>query len=320
MANLDSLADGREPDVSSPAPVSPCADEYVQQERLKLSPGLVRNLLQLLPLFLRRRQHPFLERFVVPFDPALPADSYWNQLLPEVLSQQESERLRAMCRRHGVTMNAALSAAVSLAAARLLADLDPAAPPKVSRPVTLPTKWQVNGRRYLPQARGVQLSVASATLADVRVDNTDDKDFWRLAGRIRDRLNDQFEHQLPFVPMKLAVLFLKPEKIRGMIEKLQEPSSRNAFLYNINNVGSLDAMFPKTKHVKVVELHGTFRAHHAMDNSYGSHCFHSVGGRLCYDLSFLHGRVREEDARRFSEEVMRVLRSVAEAADDDGGQ
>ena len=88
LENLDRLMDGQEPDVSNPAPVPPSVDELVQKEQLRLSPGLVRNLLQLLGLFLRRRQHPFLERFVAPFEPSLPADSYWNQMLPEVLHRR----------------------------------------------------------------------------------------------------------------------------------------------------------------------------------------------------------------------------------------
>ena len=156
-------------------PVSPSVDEFVQKERLKLSPGLVRSLLQLLQLLLRRRRHPFLERFAAPFDSTLPANSYCNRMLPEVLPQQESEQLRAMCRRHGVTMNAALSAAVSLAAARLLADSSSATSPEAPLPVSLPTMWLVDARRYLPQgqAHGLQLSATSATFADVRVDSTD---------------------------------------------------------------------------------------------------------------------------------------------------
>ena len=320
LKNLDSLADGRELDASRPVPVSASVDEFAQKERLKLSPGLVRNLLQLLQVLLRRRQHPFLERFVAPFDPALPADSYYCQKLPETLSQQESKQLRAMCRRHGVTMNAALSAAVSLAGARLLTDACSEASPEVSLPVSLPTMWSVDARRYLPEARGLQLSAVSALFSNVQVDNTGGKEFWRVAGRIRDRLNDQLEHRLPLVLLQLAVRFLKPEKIRASMEKPPEVSQRSTFIYNINNLGSLDAVLPKTTHVRAAELHGSFRAHPAMDNSFGSHRFRSVGGRLYYDLNFLRGRVREEDARRFQEEVMRVLRSVAEAGDDDGGQ
>ena len=317
LKNLDGLVDGREPDVSSPESVSPSVDEFVQKERVKLSPGLVRNLLQLLPFFLRRRQHPFLERFVAPFDPALPADSYYNQKLPEALSQQESEQLRAMCRRHGVTMNAALSAAVSLAGARLLADSE--ASPEAPLSISLPTMWLVDARRYLPQARGLQLSAVSATFADVRVDNTDGKDFWQMAGRIRDRFNDQLEHRLPLVLLQLVVRFLTPEKLITSMEKPQEPSPGSAFLYTINNLGSLDAALPKTTHVRAVELHGTFRLP-SLDNTFGCHRFQSAGGRLFYDLNFMRGRVREEDARRFQTEVMRVLRSVAEAGDDDDGQ
>ena len=221
-----------------------------------------------------------------------------------------------MCREHGVTMNAALSAAVSLAGARLLTDCDTVTPPKASESVSMPTMWLVNARRYLPQARGVLFSAFCGTFADVRVDNTDGRDFWLLAGRIRDRLDDQLEHGLPLAVMKLFIRVLKPEKIIASMEKPPEPSSRNKFLYNINNIGSLDAVFPKTKHVRATELHRTFRAHPPTENSFGSHCFQSVGNQLCYDLNFLRGRVREEDARRFSQEVMGILREVAGTGGD----
>ena len=309
LKNLDVVVDGREPDVSSPEPVSPSVDDFLQKERIKPSPGLVRNLLQLLSLFLRRRQHPFLERFVAPFDPALPTDSYCTQTLPKVLTQQESEQLRAMCHRHGVTMNAALSAAVSLAAARLLAGS--VASPEVPLPVSLPVRWPVNVRRFLPDARGRQLSAVSTAFADVHVDRTDDRDFWRLAGRIGDRLHDQLEHRLPLVLMQLSMRFRRPEMITASMQAPHDQSPRSMHLYNINNLGSLDAVFPRTKHVRVAELHGAARSHPATDNSFGVHCFQSTGGRLYYDLNFMRGRVREEDARRFQEEVMTVLRTQA---------
>ena len=315
LKNLDDLVGGREPDVSSPELVSLSVEEFVEKERLRLSPGLVRNLLQLLPLYLRRRQHPFLERFVAPFDPTLSADSYCTQMLSQVLPQNESEQLRAMCHRHGVTMNAALSAAVSLAAARLLAGS--AVSPEASLPVYLPTRWPVNVRRYLPEARGLHLSAISATLANVRVDDTDGKDFWRLAGRIRDNLDDQFEHRLPLVLMQLAMRLRKPELIIASVKKTQKPSPRNIFLYSIHNQGSLDAVFPKTTHVRPVELHSLARCNPAADNFFGRHCFHTLGGRLFYDLYFTRGRMSEEDTRRFQEEVVSVLRSVAQAGDDD---
>ncbi|XP_043188962.1 uncharacterized protein LOC122363573 [Amphibalanus amphitrite] len=316
LENLDRLAAGGQPDVSQTAPLPAPVEELAKkQPRPPLSLALVRAALRTMRVWYGRDQHPFLDRFVAPLDPDRPLESYWNQMLPQVMSQPESERLRALCRQHGVTMNAAVSAAVSLAAARLLAA--PGAPAgAVSPPVSLPTLWMVNMRRYLPEARGVPMAGAGLLFDSVRVSRTDGDHFWQLAAQVRDQLNDHLDSRLLLKTIEPFYRGLSPP------EKPPPPPTapvppRSKILYGINNIGSLDTVFPRTVHVRAAELHRTYRDH-ATTSAFGSHCFQTVAGRLCYDLNFVNGRAGPQHAERFSREVMQVLREVV--GDGQGGQ
>ena len=300
VENLDRLAAGREPDVSSPAPISAPVEELARKESVRLCPGLARAAARTLRVWYSRSRHPFLERFVAPLDPDRPLDSYWNQLVPQALTGDQSERLRVLCRQHGVTLNSALSAAVSLAAARLLAGSDPQ-----PKPVSLPMLWMVNLRRFLPEARGVPMAAATGVHDWVTVSGTNGADFWQLAGQVRDVLSDHLDSRLPL----LAERWLTPRSLSLPEKPPPKPSSHSSIVFGINNIGSLDGVFPRTTHVRAAEVHRTYKDH-ATCNAFGSHCFQTVAGRLFYDLNSVHGRVRSEDARRLSCEVMHVLHEV----------
>ncbi|XP_037078446.1 uncharacterized protein LOC119099409 [Pollicipes pollicipes] len=302
LSNLNQALRDLEIECDPPAPVYPSLEELVAGERVRFSLPLVRTLLRASQVLLPRK-NPLIDAFVSDFDPHLPPESYHNQMIPASLSACETTGLHAHCRRHGVSLNAALSAAVSLAGARLLRGPGAA-------PVAINTTWLVNARRYLPRAERMHLSTVSGAMARVRVDAAP---FWQLAARIGGDLQRQLDLKMPLLMLKLAKRFINPEKIPAAQQK--EPKQMpSPFAYNINNLGSLDAVLPRSEAVRVVELHRTFKAHPAMDGSFGSHCFHTVGGRLCYDLNFLRGRVQPRDAERFSQLVLELLRDASAPA------
>ena len=299
VRSLALAAAGRPLGLTPPAAVSPPVEQLLRSERLPLSPAALGEALRALSVALGRRQHPLLDRFVAPYDAA---GSYCNQMVPAALTAPETAALREQCRRRGVSVNSALSAAVSVAAARLLGG--PVCPP-------LPTMWLVSAHRFLPPDDGRQLSAASGTVCAVRPDG----ELWPLAARIGAALDSQLRLKLPLLPLKLLGRFMTPERIAAGIEKSKSSAAtRSSFVYNINNLGVMAG--GDRAPVRLVELHRTFRAHPAMDASFGSHCFHTVSGRLCYDLNFLQGRVQEEDARRLAGTVMQLIRQAAAAPAD----
>ncbi|XP_043190068.1 uncharacterized protein LOC122364073 [Amphibalanus amphitrite] len=298
VAALAQAAAGRPLGDTPPAAVSPPVEQLLRSERLPLRPAVLGELARALSVVLSRRRHPFLERFVAPFDPSV---SYCNRTVPAALSAEETAALRAQCRRHGVSVNSALSAAVSVATGRLLGGPCP----------PLPTMWLVSAHRYLAPDEGRQLSAAAGALGTVSLDGDG---LWTVAGRVGAALERQLQLRLPLLPMKLLGRFMTPERIVAGMEKSASASNGSKFVYNINNLGVMDGAAAAGEDgapVRLEELHRAFRAHPAMDASFGSHCFHTVSGRLCYDLNYLRGRVREEDALRLAGMVLQLLREAA---------
>ncbi|XP_037084907.1 uncharacterized protein LOC119105553 [Pollicipes pollicipes] len=276
LENLDCLLRGLGIADGEPAPVYPSVEELLQSQVSVWSWSFVWNMAwDLLSRLIEPTKSQLLDKFVKPFDPSQPAGTYSTATVAVTVPAPEVARLRALCRAHGVSLNAALSAAVSFAGARLSGVGG-------DQSAHLPTVWLVNARRYLPSTDWMFLSTVAGVRLDVRVEHADVAEFWSVA---------------------------EPE--RGGLGGAE----LSGCLYSVNNLGSLERVLPRTTAVRAVELHRSVRAPPALADTFGSHCFQTVAGQLCYDLNYVRGRVAEADAAHFSRLVVEVLAEVAAPSD-----
>ncbi|KAF0305130.1 hypothetical protein FJT64_023214 [Amphibalanus amphitrite] len=307
LENLDFLIRESKIPKREPAPYFPSVEDmlqrYMPDSRLSLFTMAAGKFLSSL---FDRSMPPLLKKYVRPHQSTLPKSAYSTGTIAVTVPNSEVARLRTLCHAHSVSLNAALSAAVSFASAQLAATAGAS-----DVPTHLPTLWLVNARRYMPDADWMYLSTVAGVELTVNVEHADLSEFWSVAEALGKELRTKLNSQEPLFRLRSSSWF-SPSDRGGL-----GGAELSGCIYSINNLGPLDRLMPRTRDVRAAELHRAVRAPPALTDSLCSHCFQTVGGRLCYDLNYVRGRVADEDAERFSRLVVEILAEVASPIADD---
>ena len=307
LENLDLLL--RESKIVKPdvAPFFPSVEDMLQRHISDWSLPLISMTAgKMFSSLFDRSMPPLLKKYVRPYQSSLPKSAYSTGTIAVTVPADEVSRLRTLCHAHSVSLNAALSAAISFASAQLASTAGAS-----DVPTHLPTLWLVNARRYMPAADWMYLSTVAGVEMTVNVEHAEVSEFWSVAEKLGKELRAKLNSREPLLQLR-STSWLSGNERGGL-----GGAELSGCIYSINNLGPLDRLMPRTRDIRAVELHRAVRAPPALTDSLCSHCFQTVAGRLCYDLNYVRGRVSEEDATRFSRLVVEILAEVASPIADD---
>lgn len=307
LENLDFLLRETKIPKREPAPFFPSVEDMLQRHVSDWSVSLLSMAAgKMFSSLFDRTMPPLLKKYVRPYQSSLPKSAYSTGTVAVTIPSEEVVRLRTLCHAHGVSLNAALSAAVSFASAQLASTAGAS-----DVPTHLPTLWLVNARRYMPAADWMYLSTVAGVELTVNVEHSDVSEFWSVAETLGLELRAKLSSREPLLRLR------SDSWLSGTDRGGLGGADLSGCIYSINNLGPLDRLMPRTREIRAAELHRAVRAPPALTDSLCSHCFQSVAGRLCYDLNYVRGRVADEDAARFSRLVVGILAEVASPIADD---
>ena len=228
-----------------------------------------------------------------------------------VLSTEDTRRLLQRCKAEGVTVHAAFTVAASLALHELI---------RRRRPEMAHLKVRsghvVNFRRFLQHqyqdAYGCYMG-----FFDVSVPSGPDGrcKFWQLArdtGKvIEHRLDTEMQ---PVTYSRLLQTFINTTLWVYRQHTKEMPHVSHYF--GTSNMGNLDRLFDATgKHVEVTQLVRTTNIGHDLGMVF-AHMFHTLRGRLMYNLDYLVAAIAEPQAREYAEKTLETLTAAVTSAEE----
>jgi len=204
-----------------------------------------------------------------------------------------------------VTVHAAFTVAASLALYELIEERRPGL-----RHLDVRSGHVVNFRRYLQReqqdAYGCYMGFFEAHVAA----GADSRGrFWQQARDTAAGMKHSLDEEMqPVTYCKLMQTFINTERWVHRQHTKEMPHVSHYF--GTSNMGNLDRLFDATgKHVEVTQLVRTTNIGHDLGMVF-AHMFHTLRGRLMYNLDYLVAAVAEPDARRYAEQTLLVLNSA----------
>lgn len=230
-----------------------------------------------------------------------------------VLSRCETARLVAVCRQNGVSVHAAFTAAASVALFRIVTRLRTQKRLPRLQAFNIGSGHVVNFRRYmLPRnqnAYGCYMGFFE-THVEIAEEVESKAAFWDLVRTVLRQMNEKLnKEQQPVVYCKLMQKCLSTERWIHRQHTKRLPHVSHYF--GTSNMGDLDRIFNANgKHVEVTRLVRTTNIGHDLGMVY-AHMFHTLRGRLMYNLDYLVSVVTEQQAKQYAEETLFVIKSMS---------
>ena len=226
-----------------------------------------------------------------------------------VLSTDETRRVMARCKAEGVTVHAAFTVAASLALHELI---------RKRRPELAHLKVRsghvVNFRRFLQRqhqdAYGCYMGFFEAS---VPAGPDGRRRFWELARDTVKSMKHRLDSEMqPVTYNRLMQTFISTDYWVHRQHTKEMPHVSHYF--GTSNMGNLDRLFDATgKHVEVTQLVRTTNIGHDLGMVF-AHMFHTLRGRLMYNLDYLVAAIAEPQAREYAEKTLELLTAAATTA------
>ncbi|XP_043237060.1 uncharacterized protein LOC122389265 isoform X2 [Amphibalanus amphitrite] len=225
-----------------------------------------------------------------------------------VLSAEQTRSVTDRCKAEGVTVHAAFTVAASLALHELIRRRQP----ELSQ-LRVRSGHVVNFRRFLQKqhqdAYGCYMGFFEASVPS----SPDGRSrFWELARDTVQSMKHRLDTEMqPVTYSRLLKTFISTDLWVHRQHTKEMPHVSHYF--GTSNMGNLDRLFDATgKHVEVTQLVRTTNIGHDLGMVF-AHMFHTLRGRLMYNLDYLVAAIAEPQAREYAEKTLEVLTTAAAA-------
>ena len=231
--------------------------------------------------------------------PRLDDPNFTTKLVSETLDEETTTRFFQRCKQEGVTVNSGFSALINGSLVDLLSEaglqLD-------EYPIL--QLYAINLRRYWQGdvSRALGCHISGMEKYNVLTQQWKDN-FWQ---QVRDHHRNIHDDLKKLEPLKFLIYFLLgngEERTKSMLKERPTPDNDQSFA----NIGNLDHLIPaEGEHVRLA---------HIVRSTQGwvdrlLHMFHSLRGRLMYNMCYTSDLLTDQEARRFTDLIFRNLKAM----------
>lgn len=263
------------------------------QQELKKDKNLLKQTLE--ELEKRHEADKLIPRaFPHPNDP-----NYTTKIVTEALDEEATTRFFRRCKQEGVTVNSGFTTLINGSLVDFVREAG-------LRQDTYPIYGlhAVNMRRYwqgdVSRALGCHISGMehNGSLTHQWRDN-----FWQHARHLHHNVHKSLQNSDPVKFLVLFFLRMGDTPPEDMLKERPKPESDHSFA----NIGNLDLLIPtEGENVRLGHLVRTTQCW----NEHILHMFHTLRGRLLYNLCYTSDILGEQQAHKFVEHIFRNLKAM----------